>query len=324
MTGIHGYQKDGIAEDFNHFFASVGNRTADATAKLAAGNNLRIQATLSPNRLLCDQSQTEELFNFSPVTCEDVRHIISSMPTNKSPGSDKVSVRVIKHCLKQKVALKKFSDYLQRNSRLCFHQSGNKKHYSTETLNILVTNFLLNAMDNKRLSALILLDLSKAFDSISHSILLQKLNHIGASSSAVNWFKSYLSGRTQTVRIGSIVSTPISITNGVPQGAILSPFLFSIYLNDFPSVPHVCNLKSYVDDSKIFLFFPIKDVETANRNLQENLSRVATWCCKNQLLINPEKTKFLLIRTHQLLYTFTGKLSLISRQRQLQLATQRT
>ena len=64
----------------------------------------------------------------------------------------------------EKVALKQFSDYIQRNGRLCFHQSGNKKHYSTETLNILITDFLLNEMDNKKLSALILLGLSKAFD----------------------------------------------------------------------------------------------------------------------------------------------------------------
>ena len=204
------------------------------------------------------------------------------------PGTPKFSYRFAVH-----------TKMLISPGRLCFHRSGNKKHYSTETLNILVTDFLLNAMDNKRLSALILLDLSKAFDSISHSILLQKLSHIGASSSAVNRFKSYLSGRTQTVRIGSIVSTPISITNGVPQGTILSLLLFCIYFNNLPSVPHVCNLESYVDDSKIFRSFPIKDVETAKRNLE-----------------NPEKTKFLLIGTTPATLHLHWKInSLISRQR---------
>ena len=133
------------------------------------------------------------------------------------------------------------------------------KNHSTETLNILVSDALLDAMDNKKLSALILLDMSKAFDSISHSNLLQKLCCIGASSKAVNWFRNYLSGRTQMVRIGTSISIPLPITHGVPQGAILSPLLFYIYMNDLPTVTKVCNLESYVDDSKVFLTFPMKD-----------------------------------------------------------------
>ena len=77
-------------------------------------------------------------------------------------------------------------------------------------------------MDKKSLTALILLDLSKAFDSINHSILLRKLSEVGASTATVSWFKSYLTGRTQTVRIGSMLSSPLPITHSVPQGAILS------------------------------------------------------------------------------------------------------
>lgn len=88
----------------------------------------------------------------------------------------------------------------------------------------------------------------------------------------------------------------------MPQGAILSPLLFSIYINDLPSVPKVCNIESYVDDSKVLLSFPIKDVATAKHKLEEDLQHVAAWCCKNQLLINAKKTKFLLVGTRQLLY----------------------
>lgn len=111
------------------------------------------------------------------------------------------------------IALHQFSSYLHRNGRLNSHQSGNRKHHSTETLNILVNDTLLDAMDNKKVSTLILLDLSKAFDSISHSILLQKLSCIGASCDAVNWFKSYLTERKQMARIGSSVYTPLPITH---------------------------------------------------------------------------------------------------------------
>ena len=210
----------------------------------------------------------------------------------------------------ERIALQQFSSYLHRYGRLNPHQSGNKKHHSTETLNILISDTLLDAMDNKRLSALILLDLSKAFDSISHSILLQKLSGIGASRNVVNWFKSYLTNRKQVVRIGSTISTPLNITHGVPQGAILSPLLFCIYLNDLPLVPKTCSIESYVDDSKVLLSFTMKDVFNAQRNLEEDLHHVAAWCCKNQLLINAKKTKFLLIGTRQLLRRLPVEMSL--------------
>ena len=132
----------------------------------------------------------------------------------------------------------------------------------------MISDFLLDAMDNKRLSALTLLDLSKAFDSISHSILLQKLSLV-ADDKTTKWFESYMTDRTQVVRTGT--STPLPITHGVPQGAILSPLLFCIYISDLPLAPQVCNLESYVDDSKIFLSFPVKDVESVERVLEEDL-----------------------------------------------------
>ena len=97
------------------------------------------------------------------------------------------------------------------------------------------------------LSAMVLLDLSKAFDSIDHRILLHKLVNVGASPMVVKWFESYLSGRNQVMRIGSSLSSQRPVTHGVPQGAVLSPLLFCIYINDLPSIISTCQLKSYVD-----------------------------------------------------------------------------
>ena len=105
------------------------------------------------------------------------------------------------------------------------------------------------------------------------------------------------SGVSTTLSVNSILSDPLPITHGVPQGAILSPLLFCIYLNDLPCAPQVCGLESYVDDSKVFLSFSLPDVDTAIANLEQDLLRVAAWCCENQLVINPDKTKFTLIAT---------------------------
>ena len=140
---------------------------------------------------------------------------------------------------------------------------------------------LLEVTDKKNLTALTLLDLSKAFDSLNHNKLLTKLSSVGAPPHVVNWFKSYLTGRSQSVRINSILSDPLPITHGVPQGAILSPLLFCIYLNDLPSAPQVCDLESYVDDSKVSLSFSLPDVDTSITNLEQDLLRVAAWCCEN-------------------------------------------
>ena len=126
----------------------------------------------------------------------------------------------------------------------------------------------------------------------------------------LNGSKGYLSGRTQRVRIGSSVSKALPITHGIPQGAILSPLFFSLYTNDLPLMVQVSKLDSFVDVSKILLSFLIEVAVDAKHHLETDLSKVATWCCEDELLIDPEKTKFLLVGTRQLLKTLPIDVSL--------------
>ena len=151
------------------------------------------------------------------------------------------------------IVLDQIISYLTENKLLPSHQSRNKKSHSTETSNILLTDNILEAMNDKKITALVLLDLSKAFDSINHEKLLEKLSTVGASPSTVEWFRSYLSNRCQYVRINSTHSDSLPVTHGVPQGAILSPLLFC--LNDLPSTTSSCQIESYVDSQSYFCHF---------------------------------------------------------------------
>ena len=191
----------------------------------------------------------------------EVIPILKDGDHEKAVNNTPLSLLAVASKVLERIVLNQLSAYLTKNNRLTSHQSCNKKVHPTETLNILFTDKILEAMDKKQITALVLLDLSKAFDSIDHARLLHKLSILGASPSTVKWFKSYLTGHRQYVRIGSAYSDSLSITHGVPQDAILSPLLFCNYLNDLPTAPTFCNLESYVDDSKLFMSFPLVELD---------------------------------------------------------------
>ena len=121
----------------------------------------------------------------------------------------------------EKIALIQFNNFLTKQDKLTQHQSGNRKNHSTEALSLLVTDHIFRAIDQQQLTAMVLIDLSKAFDSICHSTLLRKLRSLGTSSQALKWFESYLTDRKQSTRLGTSLSDELTITHGVPQGSIL-------------------------------------------------------------------------------------------------------
>ena len=151
-------------------------------------------------------------------------------------------------------------------------------------------------MDKGKLPICIFLDLSKAFDTIDHSILLEKLTYYGVKNSPANLFKSYLEDRKQYVEFDDIESDMLSITTGVPQGSILGPLLFIIYLNDIAYASKMFELILYADDSTLSTTlnsFNININADINDDINAELIKITDWLNANKLSLNVTKTKFM-------------------------------
>ena len=158
------------------------------------------------------------------------------------------------------------------------------------------------AINLKQVSSLILLDLSAAFDTIDHKILLNRLStSFGISNSALSLLTSYLSSRTQAVLIGNASSSTLPLSRGVPQGSVLGPLLFTLYTSPISHLIENLSLHFhlYADDTQLYLSFASSNVDQSLAQLSSALDKVFSWFCSNRLSVNPSKTEYLLIGTPQ-------------------------
>ena len=146
-------------------------------------------------------------------------------------------------------------------------------------------------------TGMVFLDLSKAFDTLDHDTILEKLYSLGFSDSAVFWFKAYLTNRTQRVNVNGVFSDPQSIQFGVPRGSILAPLRFIVYINNLPSVVQSCDIQLYADDT--LLFFSSNSTAEIETYLSEDLNSIISWLENNFLFLNYSKTKIMLVGSQQ-------------------------
>ena len=196
----------------------------------------------------------------------------------------------------------RISSHLQSFPSLSPFQSAYRKFHSTETALLRIYNDLLLSINKQQVSALVLLDLSAAFDTIDHQILLTRLNStFGLSNSALALLSSYLTDRTQTVTIKSESTSPSTLNTGVPQGSVLGPLLFTLYTSPISNIftNTSINFHLYADDTQLYISFTAANTSSSLSHLSSVLDSVYQWLSCNRLFVNPSKTEYLLIGTPQ-------------------------
>ncbi|CAH2299605.1 Hypothetical predicted protein [Pelobates cultripes] len=185
-------------------------------------------------------------------------------------------------------------EYYQQFNYLTPDQSGFHQNHSTTTALLKVCNDIQAGMEQGALTRAIFLDFAKAFDTVDHDILLHKLKNSGIDDRSLTWFRSYVSDRLQYVSISDSDSLPLPVTCGGPQGSILGPLLFTLFIN----LPNVCkssNVNMYADDTVIYA--SKSDLPELEAVLQDQFTEVEWWIAKNKLFLNTDKTVTMIFGT---------------------------
>lgn len=212
----------------------------------------------------------------------DVNNPSNYRPISILPPISKIIERVMK------VRLLK---YLESHSYFYSGQYGFRPDTSTTSAAVDLTVALQGALDDHMLAAAVFIDLKKAFDTVDHKILLQKLENAGIRGFALEWFRSYLNSRTQFIEINGIRSSCLPISYGVPQGSILGPLLFLIYINDIGTLELAGKISLFADDTVIY--YKGKSEQEIIKNIQKDMLILFQWLIDNKLTLNKEKTMYM-------------------------------
>ena len=201
----------------------------------------------------------------------------------------------------ERVAVNQLQIYLTNNNLHAPMQSAYRPFHSTETALLKVQNDILTALDKRKEAVLVLLDFSAAFDTIDHAQLINRfIKRYGISGTALQWFSSYLDGRTQSVSIKGALSDPSVLDCSVPQGSVTGPIdfiMFSAPLQDI-IVAHGVQFVVYADDTQLYLTFESRDRDVALKKIERCIVDIRSWCSSNRLVLNDKKTEFIYFSSH--------------------------
>ena len=197
----------------------------------------------------------------------------------------------------ERVIYNRLYNFILKHNILNTSQYGFQKGLSTEYALLELQDRIVKSLASKEYCVGFFLDLSKAFDSLDHKILIEKLNHIGIRGIALELFKSYLNARKQYTQFRSAKSHPNLISYGIPQGSILGPLLFLIYINDFPNNLKISKSILFADDTT--LLFHDSDSQNLLQTINSELDVACKWFSANKLSLNVAKTKYVIFHSPQ-------------------------
>lgn len=229
-----------------------------------------------------------------PIHKKDNKNIISNYrPISILPALSKVF---------EKVLFQQLNEHFENNGLLSKHQYGFRTQRNTEMAALELVDNLTKLLDVNNTPISVFLDLSKAFDTLDHDILLEKLKYYGVTGVSLKLCQNYLSNRTQYVQIENNKSNILNIKTGVPQGSILGPLLFIIYINDFAKASNKFDMINYADDTTLHSSINVFHEDSGSSidaNINEELEYINSWLVANKLTINVNKSKFMVFHSPQ-------------------------
>ena len=185
-------------------------------------------------------------------------------------------------------------DFIEKHQLLYPYQFGFRKNHSTFMALVVLLEKIIAELDNSEFAVCIFIDFRKAFDIVEHSILLDKYYHYDIRGHALKWFSSYLTKRYQFTNYNNTSSDVKQITCGVPQGSIMGPLLFLLYINNIASVSRVLFSVLFADDTT--LFCRSKNLHELSTVINNELGNIIKWLKANRLSLNIDKTNFMIFR----------------------------
>ena len=248
---------------------------------------------------ICNSSFTEGIF-------PEKNKIAKVIPSHKK-GSTKdvnnyrpISLLSVFSKIMEKLIAARLNDFLELHDIIYPQQFGFRSGCSTTHSLISITETINKTIEDKKFGCGVFIDLKKAFDTVNHQILLKKLEHYGIRDKALLWFSSYLTDRKQYVHLNGCNSDIKEITCGVPQGSVLGPIHFLLYINDLPNISDKLKFYLFADDTNIYL--DDANLKNLEKCMNNELKRLYEWLCINRLSLNISKTNFVIFHAINKIY----------------------
>ncbi|CAB4039969.1 Hypothetical predicted protein, partial [Paramuricea clavata] len=229
--------------------------------------------------------------------------------TRNNPGNYRpISIIPCVAKIFEKIIFDQLHGYLDSNNLLNKCQSGFRPFHSTLTALLEATSDWSMNIDNGLINGVVFIDLKKAFDTIDHQIILQKLKNYGIDENSLTWFHSYLTDRTQKCRVNGQLSDSVPVACGVPQGSSLGPLLFLIYINDLPNCLDHTTARMFADDTSIS--YASDSAKELQNVINTELKGLSDWLTTNKLSLNIVKTEFMVVGSRQRIKTLNTEIDI--------------